>query len=135
MPNRPFVAGGASAALVTTSYSAAAVLTLTEGTGLDPVPDEAVLDTLELRFASAAPGSVTCKITRDAAGDQLLAGPSTSVLEVGVTTATAKCAVFELDQLDYKRGAEGVAGKLYVHVLVDAGSTLVCTGRLTGRQL
>lgn len=129
-----FIAGGASAAQVTTSYAAAAVIELTSGSGLDPVPDIASLSRLEVRFASATPSTVTAKLTRDAAGDQLIDGPSVATLEAGVTTATAKVAVFNLENLPYKRGSEGTGGKLYLWVKVDSGSSLVCTARLTGRS-
>lgn len=127
-----FVSGGTIADL-TNAYQVAA---LTGGTGLASVPDHGVLGLLEVSMAvgDATTTSITVKLTRDLAGDILLAGPTTVVPEPGQTATTTYSIVVDYQRIPYDRGNIGVSGTIYAWVkaaAVPAGTQLT-TIRLHG---
>ena len=127
-----WVAGGTIADL----SNAYQVCALTGGTGLDLVPDQGALGLLEVSMAvgDATTTSLTVKLTRDLAGDILLAGPTTVVPEPGQTTTTTYNIVVDYQRLPYDRGNVGTSGTIYAWVkaaAVPAGTQLT-TIRLHG---
>ena len=126
-----WVAGG-SIADASTAYQLA---TLTSGTGLVAVPDNGALGLLEIDITGdSTPALATVKLTRDSAGDLVMAGPVSVALEVGATTSTTKTASLDLNRIPYQRGNIGTSGSLYAWVKVDAvgAGPTVTTVRLHG---
>lgn len=92
--------------------------------GLPPYQQErewyGILDYLHLQLTGAAASTkITIRISRDAAGDDVVVPDTEADLVAGVTTAATKCAAFSIgvpiSQL-------GTASSLYVFAKVDAGT-------------
>lgn len=68
----------------------------------------------------AGASAITCRITRDAAGDQILVGDTTATISTGITTATAGAVTIRMN-IDYKH----TANDLWVHMRTNAGTCTV----------
>lgn len=118
LTNGTWTAGGTIADL----SAAYQVCELKTGVGYDNVPDRAALGLLKIKMlvGDATSLTFTVKLTYDAAGDELLLGPTTIGVEPGQTTAATKGATLDLNRLPYNRGALGVSGSVYAWVLCNA---------------
>lgn len=64
--------------------------------------------------------SITCRITRDAAGDQTIVGDTTATISPGITTSTVGAITIRMD-IDYKHPTND----LWVHMRTNAGTCTV----------
>ena len=75
---------------------------------------------IQVSTIAAGASSITCRITRDAAGDQILVGDTTATISTGITTATAGAITIRMN-IDYKH----TANDLWVHMRTNAGTCTV----------
>ena len=75
---------------------------------------------IQVSTIAAGASSITCRITRDAAGDQILVGDTTATISTGITTATAGAVTIRMN-IDYKH----TANDLWVHMRTNAGTCTV----------
>lgn len=77
------------------------------------------LSALYIQVSTIAGGAsaITCRITRDAAGDEIIVGDTTATISTGITTATAGAITIRMN-IDYKH----TSGALWVHMRTNAGT-------------
>ena len=80
---------------------------------------------IQVSTIAAGASSITCRITRDAAGDQTIVGDTTATISPGITTATAGAITIRMN-IDYKY----TSNNLWVHMKTNAGTCTVTSVEL-----
>jgi hypothetical protein len=75
---------------------------------------------IQVSTIAAGASSITCRITRDAAGDQTIVGDTTATISPGITTATVGAITIRMN-IDYKY----TSNDLWVHMRTNAGTCTV----------